>query len=250
MRLTNTSNPALSEKVLQRSAARSSDEGVMTVNGAVNRTLLMLALVVLSASLVWGQFSPQNPGATQGWLIFGAIGGFIAALVTIFKHRWAPITAPIYALLQGLFLGGISAFFEAMYPGIVMQAVALTFAVMLAMLALYRSGWIKVTQKFRMGVMAATGGLAMFYLLSIVLGMFNVEIPMLYSSSPIGIGFSIIVVIIAALNLVLDFDFIDRAAQAQAPKHIEWYAAFGLTLTLIWLYIEILRLLSRFASGD
>ena len=137
-----------------------------------------------------------------------------------------------------------------MYPGIVMQAVALTFAVMLAMLALYRSGWIKVTQKFRMGVMAATGGLAMFYLLSIVLGMFNVEIPMLYSSSPIGIGFSIIVVIIAALNLVLDFDFIDRAAQAQAPKHIEWYAAFGLTLTLIWLYIEILRLLSRFASGD
>jgi len=200
--------------------------------------------------LVWGQFSPQNPGATQGWLIFGAIGGFIAALVTIFKQRWAPITAPIYALLQGLFLGGISAFFEAMYPGIVMQAVALTFAVMLAMLALYRSGWIKVTQKFRMGVMAATGGLAMFYLLSIVLGMFNVEIPMLYSSSPIGIGFSIIVVIIAALNLVLDFDFIDRAAQAQAPKHIEWYAAFGLTLTLIWLYIEILRLLSRFASGD
>lgn len=250
MRFTKTSNPALSEKVLQRSAENTSGEGVMTVNGTIHRTIIMLGLVVLAASYVWGQFTPQNPGAVQGWMIFGAIGGFIVALVTIFKQTWAPISAPIYAVLEGLFLGGLSAVFEAMYPGIVIQAVGLTFAVMFVMLFLYRSGIIKVTQKFRMGVFAATGGLALFYLLTMVLGMFNVEIPMMYSSSPIGIGFSIIVVIIAALNLVLDFDFIDRAATARAPKHIEWYAAFGLMVTLIWLYIEILRLLSRFASSD
>lgn len=250
MRLTKTSNPALSKKILQRSAERTSSGEAMTVNGTINRTILMLALVVLSASFVWGRFTPQNPGAVQGWLIFGAIGGFIAALVTIFKQKWAPVTAPIYALLEGLFLGGISAIFEAIYSGIVLQAVALTFAVMLTMLALYRSGTIKVTQKFRMGVIAATGGVALFYLFSIILGIFGIQIPMLHSSGPFGIGFSIVVVIIAALNLALDFDFIDKAAQAGAPKHIEWYASFGLMVTLVWLYIEILRLLSLFASND
>lgn len=250
MRFTNTSNPALSEKVLQRTAENyQAGQGTMTVNGAIHRTLVMLGIVLVTASFVWGQFT-QNPASVQGWMIFGAIGGLITAIVTVFKQEWAPISGPIYAALEGLFLGGISAFFNSMYPGIVMQAVGLTFAVTMVMLMLYRTGVIQVTQKFRMGVFAATGGIALFYLFSFVLSMFGVDLAIMHSSGPFGIIFSIVVVVIAALNLALDFDFIDKAAEARAPKYVEWYAAFGLMVTLIWLYIEILRLLSRFASND
>jgi len=170
------------------------------------------------------------------------------ALVTIFKPVWAPVTAPIYALLEGLALGAISAYFQARFPGIVIQAVALTFGVLFALLLAYRSGLIPVTENFRLGIVAATGGIAIFYLVAIGLGFFGIRIPMLHEGSWLGIGFSVFVVIIAALNLVLDFDFIEKGAEQGAPKVMEWYAAFGLIVTLVWLYLEILRLLSKLRS--
>src|SRR5205807_6744561 len=184
-------------------------------------------------------------------LVFGgAIGGLIFAMVTIFKKSWAPVTAPIYALLEGLVLGGISVMFHLRYPGIAIQAVSLTFGTLLALLIAYRSGVIRVTDKFRLGVVAATGGIALFYILSMMLGFFGVHFNSIFGSGLIGIGFSVIVVIVAALNLVLDFDSIESGARAGAPKYMEWYAAFGLMVTLIWLYMEILRLLSKLRSRD
>jgi len=183
-------------------------------------------------------------------LLVGGIGGFIFALITMFKKTWAPVTAPIYALLEGLVLGGISAMFEMRYHGIAIQAVSLTFGTMFALLLAYRSGLIPVTQNFKLGIIAATGGIAIFYLAQIVLGLFGIHFTTINGSGPIGIAFSVFVVIVAALNLVLDFDFIESAAAAGAPKYMEWYGAFGLMVTLIWLYLEILRLLSKLRSRD
>ena len=178
--------------------------------------------------------------------MLGALGGFVVAMVTIFKKTWAPVTAPIYALLEGLVLGGLSAMFEMRYPGIAMEAVGLTFGTLLVMLFLYKSGVIKVTQKFRMGVVAATGGIMVFYLLTWLLSMFHISaFSSVYGSGLIGIGFSLFVVAIAALNLVLDFDFVEQGVTVGAPKYMEWYAAFGIMVTLVWLYLEMLRLLSK-----
>jgi uncharacterized YccA/Bax inhibitor family protein len=183
-------------------------------------------------------------------LAIGGIGGFIFALVTIFKKTWAPITAPIYALLEGLLLGGISAIYDQRFHGIAIQAVSLTFGTLAILLLAYRSGLIPVTQKFRLGVVAATGGIMLFYLATIVLGFFGIHFTTINGSGPIGIVFSGFVVVIAALNLVLDFDFIESGVAGGAPKYMEWYAAFGLMVTLIWLYLEILRLLSKLRSRD
>jgi uncharacterized YccA/Bax inhibitor family protein len=177
--------------------------------------------------------------------VVGAIGGFIVAIVTVFKKNWSPITAPLYALLEGLVLGSVSALFELRWPGLPIQAVSLTFGVLVVLLLAYRSGIIPVTDKFRFGVVAATGGIALFYFAQFILGFFGIHFTTVNGSSPIGIGFSVIVVIVASLNLVLDFDFIERGARAGAPKYMEWYGAFGLMVTLIWLYFEILRLLSK-----
>jgi uncharacterized YccA/Bax inhibitor family protein len=182
------------------------------------------------------------------WVLGGAIGGFIVALVTVFKKQWAGVTAPLYALLEGLVLGGISSLLEARYPGIVIQAVGLTFGTLFGLLFAYRSGLIKATENFKLGVVAATGGIALVYLATMLLGFFNISMPYIHESGLIGIGFSLFVVVIAALNLVLDFDFIENGAAQGAPKYMEWYAAFGLMVTLIWLYIEILRLLSKMRS--
>jgi uncharacterized YccA/Bax inhibitor family protein len=177
--------------------------------------------------------------------MLGGLGGFIAAMVTIFKKQWAPVTAPIYAVLEGLLLGGISAVFELRYPGIAFESVALTFGTLFALLFLYRTGIIRVTEKFRLGVFAATGAIALFYLLQMILGLFHFEFTSVNGSGIIGIGFSLIVVGVAALNLVLDFDFIEKGVQYGAPKYMEWYGAFGIMVTLVWLYLEILRLLSK-----
>lgn len=243
-----TSNPTLSEKIFLRTREMTG-EGVatMTVNGTVSKTLILLLCATFTGALVWNLFF-----STQGHspyvfplMITGAIGGFILALITAFKPTYSPILAPIYALLEGLFLGGISAFFESAYNGIVMQAIPLTLGVMLVMLVVYRTGLIRVTEKLRMGIIAATGAIALVYLLSFVMQMFGMQMPYLHSSGPIGIGISLVIVGVAAFNLLLDFDFIDRGAQAQAPKFMEWYGAFGLMVTLVWLYIEILRLLSK-----
>jgi uncharacterized YccA/Bax inhibitor family protein len=181
------------------------------------------------------------------WL--GLIGGFIVALVVTFKRTWAPVGAPVYALLEGLALGSISAVLEIRFPGIAIQSVSLTFGTLLVLLLVYRSGVIQVTQKFRLGVIAATGGIMLFYVAEIVLGFFGVHFASINGSGIIGIGFSFLVVIIAALNLVLDFDFIESGVRAGAPKYMEWYGAFGLMVTLVWLYLEIFRLLTKMRSN-
>lgn len=213
----------------------------------------MLVLVILGASYTWSIFFNTPDFASRAtavttWMIAGGIGGFIAALIIIFKKTWAPVVAPVYAAQEGLFLGGISAFFEAQYPGIVIQAVGLTFGTLFALLLAYKSGLVKPTENFKLGVVAATGGVAFLYIMSFILGFFGINIGFIHGNGIVGIGFSLLVIIIAALNLVLDFDFIEQGAEAGAPKFMEWYAAFGLIVTLVWLYIEFLRLLSKFAS--
>ena len=180
--------------------------------------------------------------------MLGGIVGFIAAIATVFEKSMAHITAPIYAAAQGLFLGGLSAIFEAQYPGIVIQAVGLTFSTLFCLLGAYKSGMIKVTENFKLGVVAATGGLMMVYFVSFIMSFFGASMNFLFGNGLMGIGFSVVVVVIAALNLVMDFDFIENGAEMGAPKYMEWYAAFGLMVTLIWLYIEILRLLAKLQS--
>ena len=246
-----TANPALNSKTFTELGYSADRNNVMTIQGTVNKTGLLLILVLISSSWVWNMFFDSgNPAAVIPWTIIGAIGGFVVALITVFKKTWSAITAPFYALLEGLFLGGISAFFEAKFPGIVMQAVGLTFGTLLCLLFAYKSGLIKATENFKLGVVAATGGIGMIYFVSIMFGFFGIQIPFIHESGIIGIGFSLFVVVIAALNLVLDFDFIENGSEMGAPKYMEWYAAFGLMVTLIWLYIEILRLLSKLRSRN
>jgi uncharacterized YccA/Bax inhibitor family protein len=224
---------------------------VMTINGTVNKTGFMLLLLVATAAYTWSLYTPENPGAVMPWLLVGGIGGFIVALVTVFKKTWAPVTAPLYAALEGLFVGAVSAMFESQFPGIVMQAVMLTMGVLAALLLAYKSGLIKATENFKLGVVAATGGIALLYLVNIGMRLFGFEgFGFIHESGAMGIGFSVFVVIIAALNLVLDFDFIESGAEAGAPKYMEWYGAFGLVVTLVWLYLEILRLLAKLQSRD
>jgi uncharacterized YccA/Bax inhibitor family protein len=221
----------------------------MTIRGTVNKTALLLLLVLFSSSWTWNlYFSAGDSAVVMPWVFGGLIGGFIVALVTVFKKQWALLTAPMYALLEGLALGGISAIFEARFPGIVIQAVGLTFGTLFCLLMAYKSGMIKVTENFKLGVVSATGAIALFYVVSFLLSMFGISIPFIHGSGIIGIGFSLFVVAIAALNLVLDFDFIENGAARGVPRYMEWYAAFGLIVTLIWLYIEILRLLSKLRS--
>jgi len=238
-----TSNPALNEKAFRGEVALGGE--TMTLQGTVNKTGLLLLCVVVTAAWTWGMAHSETPEAAMPWMIGGIVGGFIAALVTIFKRSWAPITAPLYALLEGLALGGISAFFERSYHGIAAEAVGLTFAVLFVMLIAYKTGVIRATERFKLGVIAATGGIAIFYLVAMALNLFHVNVGILYSGSPWAIGFSVFVVIIAALNLVLDFDMIETGVRVGAPKYMEWYGAFGLMVTLIWLYLEILRLLAN-----
>jgi uncharacterized YccA/Bax inhibitor family protein len=233
-----TSNPVLNDHAFDAQALDPAQ--AMTIQGTVNKTILLLVLVAMSAYGIW-----NNPAGLSAWFWPALIGGFIMAMVTVFKKEWAPVTAPIYALLEGVILGGISVFTERAYPGIVGQAVGLTFGTLFALLLVYKSGLIRVTDNFRMGLFAATGGIALFYFVSFILSFFGVRIPMIYSSGIFGIGFSVVVVIIAALNLVLDFDFIEQGSRAGAPKYMEWYGAFGLLVTLVWLYLEILRLLTK-----
>jgi uncharacterized YccA/Bax inhibitor family protein len=242
-----SSNPALSQKNFSNFGAVRS-ENAMTIQGTVNKTALMLILVIATASYTWGLGRSENQAQVIPWIMGGLFGGLAMALLTIFKKQWAAVTAPLYALLEGLFLGGISAYYETTFQGIVVQAVFLTFGTLFALLLAYSSGLIKVTKNFRLGIVAATGGIALVYLASFVLGFFGISIPFIHTSGIIGIGFSVFVVIIAALNLVLDFDFIEHGAEQGAPKFMEWYAAFGLMVTLVWLYLEILRLLSKVRS--
>lgn len=232
-------NPALKSNVFSQSRFKPR-EASMSLQGTVNKSFILLGLIFLSFGWVW-----QNPSRFIPFLFPALVIGFGAAMVTIFKKEWAPFTSPAYALVQGVFLGTVSAFFEKQYPGIVNQAVWLTFGVLFCLLLAYKSGIIKVTRGFRLGVVAATGGIAFLYFVNIVMRFFGAGIPFIHQAGPLGIGFSLFVVVIASLNLVLDFDFIERGAAAGAPKFMEWYAAFSLMVTLVWLYLEILRLLAK-----
>ena len=254
MPLFKTSNPALGSKTFQDAARFGGAIDVadrMTLNGTVNRTGILLLCALASAAYTWHTYmQTHDPADVSGWLMLGLFGGFIVAMVTIFKQSWAAITAPIYALCEGLFLGAVSAMLDLRYPGIAIQAVGLTFGTLLTMLVVYRSGLIRVTNKFRIGIIAATGGIALFYLMEMILGFFGINFVAVNGSGPIGIGFSLFVCAIAALNLVLDFDFIEQGVNYGAPKYMEWYGAFGIMVTLVWLYLEILRLLSKMRSRN
>ena len=238
-----TSNPALNEKAFKGQVAVGD---AMTLQGTINKTGLLLLCVVASAAWTWGLSHSNTPEAVYPWMIGGIFGGLVVALVTIFKKTWSPFTAPMYALLEGLALGGISAIFEKTYPGVAIQAVGLTLGTLFVMLLAYKTGMIRATQGFKVGVIAATGGIMVFYLIGMVLRVFfHFQIPVIYAGGLWGILFSLFVVIIAALNLVLDFDMIETGVNGGAAKYMEWYGAFGLMVTLIWLYLEILRLLGK-----
>ena len=233
-------NPVLSKKTFDNTISVSEK---MTIEGTVNKTGVSLLILVGTGYLTFDTLNPIL-------LIGCGIGGFIFALVTIFKKEWAPITVPIYAALQGAMLGGISYMYNYLYDGIVTNAILLTVGILVSLLIAYRSGYIKATENFKLGIFAATGGIAIVYLVNFIMGFFGsgIGVMNINNASPLSIGFSIVVVIIAALNLVLDFDFIEEGAEKGAPKYMEWYGAFGLLVTLIWLYLEILRLLAKLNS--
>jgi len=248
---TKSSNPVLGRGTYNVSAEHVGYGPAMTISGTVNRAGILLLLVLATAIWSWDRFYTTQDAASMGGLaMVGAFGGFIVAMVTIFKKEWAPVTAPVYALLEGLFIGSLSAVLEVRYPGIAIEAVALTFGTCLCMLLAYRTGLIRVTQRFALGLVAATGGVALVYLASMMLSLFHVQIPGIFGSGPIGIVFSLVVCGIAALNLVLDFNFIEEGARRGAPRFMEWYSAFGLMVTLVWLYIEILNLLAKLRGGS
>ena len=244
-------NPVLRDKAFQGLPVTGER---MTMNGTITRTALLLALAVITGDWTWQRFADMAAGgdmaaamaAITPFMWGGLLVGLVLALVTTFAQRWSGITAPLYAIAEGFALGGISAVMNLRFPGIVLQAVMLTVGVLAVMLLAYTSGWIKVTDKFRMGVVAATGGIALLYIVDIALRAFtSIQIPFIHETGAIGIGFSLLVVGLAALNLVLDFDLINRATAQGAPKYMEWYGAFALMVTLVWLYMELLRLLSK-----
>lgn len=217
----------------------------MTIAGTVNKAGILTICVALTAIWTWNQFLTNGPGAVGGLIVIGVFGGLIAAIATLIKKEWAPVTAPIYALLEGLVLGSLSAMLEQRFPGIAIESVALTFGTCICLLLAYRAGMIQATQRFTVGIIAATGGITLVYVASMILGLFHVQVPGIFGNGPVGILFSLVVVTVAALNLILDFSFIEESARRGAPKYMEWYAAFGLMVTLIWLYMETIRLLSK-----
>ena len=243
MKIGNSSNPALSKKIFEKAVFAQTTEGSMSVAGAINKIGILTLILLLTGAFAWSTMS-----TTLMWT--GAIGGFIMALVTIFKPEYSAWSAPVYAALEGLFLGTISAIYASMFDGIVPKAILLTFLILAVMLFSYRTGLIKATEKFKSGVIIATGGVAIFYLISMVVSMFGGDTSVFFGGGLISIGISLVIIVIAAMNLILDFDFIEKGAEQGLAKHYEWYGAFGLMLTLVWLYLEILRLLSYLTGSD
>jgi uncharacterized YccA/Bax inhibitor family protein len=241
-----TANPALRESTFDGFTPSAGGRS-MTVMGTVHATGILLLILVVAGGWSWQEFraADGSPGSWRGWLGGGLLGALVVSIVTVFKKEWSPITAPIYAALEGVVLGIVSAIYEARFEGIVVQASILTVATLGALLAAYRSGLIRATENFKLGLCAALGALCMFYVVAMVLRFAGIGIPYIHQSGPVGIGFSLLLVALAALNLVLDFDFIEKGAERGAPKHMEWYGAFGLTVTLVWLYLEMLRLLGK-----
>jgi len=260
-----TSNPALNDEVFRDTAAEYGQSRTMTLEGTVMKTGVLLCLLMAGAVYTWVQTNALAAEAAEAadqaarlaipanaytFMLIGMVGGFVVSLITIMKPQVSPYSAPLYAILEGLALGGLSTVFEYQFPGIVVEAVGLTFGTLAALLMAYASGAIKASENFKLGIVAATGGICLVYIASIVLGFFHISIPMIHQSGMVGIGFSAFVVVVAALNLVLDFDFIENGVQQGAPKYMEWYGGFGLLVTLVWLYIEMLHLLSKLRSRD
>jgi uncharacterized YccA/Bax inhibitor family protein len=241
------SNPVLSRlaEAARDTLSTTARGDVMTRAGTAGKAAILLALCVFSASFTWSQVAAGNTAIMMPALLVGGLGGFVMAMIVSFKPNTAPITAPIYAILEGLVLGAISAMYNVRYAGIPGQAVLLTFAVALGVFTLYRLNILKATEGFRRMIVGATIGIAVFYLVNMVLSMFNVNLGYTMSSSPIAIGINLVIAGVAAMNLVLNFDDIDQAVRMGAPKKMEWYGAFGLMVTLVWLYLELLRLLAR-----
>ena len=218
----------------------------MTIQGTVNKTFILFLLLCSTAIFTWYQYFSGNDIQSLLWI--GLLGGFIVALITIFVKKAAPFTAPFYALLEGLAIGGISAIFESQFEGITIQAILLTLGTLFSLLLAYRSGLINVTENFKLGVVAATGAIFFVYLADFILRLFGMEVPFIHETGFVGILISVVIVVVAALNLVLDFDFIEKGAEQRAPKYMEWYGAFSLMVTLVWLYLEILRLLVKYGA--
>jgi uncharacterized YccA/Bax inhibitor family protein len=239
-----TANPATNVDIYDRAGFAASAASVMTLQGTIFKTSVLLAILVAAGSVTWSRML-DSPASAYPFMLVGGIAGFIIAMVTIFKPAASPITAPLYAACQGLFLGAISAAYNAVYYGLVVQAIGLTLGVLAALLILYSSRIIRATENFKIGVVAATGAIFLVYFVEIILSFFGIHIPLIHQSGMLGIGFSIAVVVIAALNLILDFDFIETGVQRAAPKYLEWYGGFSLLVTLIWMYLEILRLLAK-----
>ncbi len=237
-------NPALKADIFQSAEAVGSQ--TMTIQGTVNKIALLGVITFVSAMYTWNLFmSSGNPASIQGFMYGGFGIGFILALIIVFKKKWANVLAPIYCIAKGLALGGISAVYEVAFQGIVFQALMLTFGILFSLLLIYRMRWIAVTENFKLMIGSAIMGIGVLYLSSFVLGFFGVGMTFLHDSSPLSVGISLVIVAVAAFSLVIDFDFIEEGEENGAPKYMEWYAAFGLIVTLIWLYIEILRLLSK-----
>ena len=255
MALFNSGNPTLTEKMFGKSTEITTlDSGVMTVKGTINKFGFLMLMVIGAASFNWHLYSEGNVGTMNTLMMVGAFGGFILALIMCFKQNTASYLAPAYGILEGLFIGGLSAvvndMFSKKYPGIVLQAVGLTFGVALAMYFLYTFRIIKATEKFKSVLMSATLGIVVFYGITMLLRMFGVQLGFMSieDGGLIGIGISLFIVAVAALNLIMDFDMIEKGAEMGAPKNMEWYGAFGLLVTIVWLYIEMLKLLMRFAN--
>jgi uncharacterized YccA/Bax inhibitor family protein len=252
MSLFKSGNPALSEKRFKDTVLHDvvTHDNAMTVNGTLQKFGFLFLMVMGTAFFSWREF--YNGTDVMPLILTGAIGGLVVAIVLMFKKEWAPFLAPAYALLEGLFVGGISAYYSYAFaeqaPGIVLNAVGLTFGTAIAMYLLYSFRIIKATAKFKAIVITATAGIAIFYVIAFALSFFGIQIPFLHEGSAMGIGFSLFVVALAALNLILDFDMIERGSELGAPKYMEWYGAFGLLVTIVWLYLEILRLLSKISK--
>lgn len=249
MALFKSSNPALGKDTFINAARTGDASDTMTVSGAVNKTAFLGLVVFAFAMITWNMFmNTMDIAVVQPYMIGGFVGGFIIAIIIVFKKTMATYLATVYCAFEGLALGGLSAFMDASYPGIVLQAILITFSILFSLLLIYKLRMIKVTENFKMVVAAATGGIFIVYLISFVGSMFGFNLPYIHGNGTFGIIFSLVVIVIASLNLVMDFDFIEKGAEARAPKYMEWYGAFGLMVTIIWLYLEILRLLAKLAS--
>jgi uncharacterized YccA/Bax inhibitor family protein len=240
-----TGNPGLNDKTFASLPRLGIGVEGMTLKGTIDKSFLLLIVLMAAALWPWSQMANGDAQTVYSTMMLGALGGFVLAIIVSFKVSLAPYLAVPYAALEGLFVGGLSAILEQRYHGIAIQAVGLTFGVLAVLLVAYRLRLIRVTARFRAMVIGATGGILLLYLATWILGFFHVAVPVMYAATPLGIGISLVIVGVAALNLVLDFDLIERGVAGGAPKYMEWYSAFALLVTLVWLYIELLRLLSK-----